>query len=178
MEIQHIHGTKQYKHVLKPFVPYSEEIKNSDMDIYINYTLDSYIKIYGNIGTEYIKKDGYLINTDNYDITSGTIKNLTYKDKDIEIEELSEKIAWKDLSGTINKQLENYVYDKDNNKIYFDFNPFLVDKDNIRQDLSNNATELVGTYYKKIAVPVNNSGKWEVKYYYQALNRKNIIFYR
>lgn len=52
----------EYKHILKPFAAYSEKIGNW----VINYTLDNYITIYGNVenpktgDTEFVSKSGYL----------------------------------------------------------------------------------------------------------------------
>ena len=52
----------EYKHILKPFAAYSEKVG----DWVINYTLDNYITIYGNVenpktgDTEFVSKSGYL----------------------------------------------------------------------------------------------------------------------
>lgn len=166
----------QYMHVLKPFIPYSENIKNAmqGVDIVINYTLDNYIKIYGNVGGAYIKKDGYLLNKNDINIQSGKINGLKYKNKEIQSEKLDENIAYTNLDDITGSSLSEYVYDKDKRKIYYDVfidKAYLVDRENKRQTLSDDVTELVGIYYKKAAVPVQIGTKWEVEYYYQALNR-------
>jgi len=171
----------QYLHVLKPFIPYSENIKNiaGNIDIVINYTLDNYIKIYGNVVGEYIRKEGHLINEDDLTLEWNVddrlkISNIKYKGKKIEPEDLSETVVWEETDGTINKGLHSYVYDNNNNKIYNNISLgkiFLVDKDNKIKYLSDEVTELIGIYYKKVAIPKKNGSDLSIEYYYQALNR-------
>lgn len=51
-----------YEHVLKPYIHYSVRYKTGLSDIVINYSLDNYITIYGNLeGKGYIARSGYLI---------------------------------------------------------------------------------------------------------------------
>lgn len=44
-----------YSHMLKPFIPYTARYKNdtTDTDVVINYTLDNYIKVCGNVNGNY-----------------------------------------------------------------------------------------------------------------------------
>jgi len=53
-------------YVLKSYIPYSARYKNDSgvVDVTINYTLDNYITITGQIGEVYYTKSGYLINPD------------------------------------------------------------------------------------------------------------------
>lgn len=52
-----------YEHILKPYIHYSARYKSGNTDIVINYSLDNYISVYGNIaGIGYVSKSGYLIN--------------------------------------------------------------------------------------------------------------------
>ena len=53
-----------YKHNLRNFVYYSEEISCSNYDLIIRYTLDNYVAVSGTIDGTYITKAGYLINLD------------------------------------------------------------------------------------------------------------------
>lgn len=161
-------------HVLKPFIPYSEKIKLTSVDVVINYTLDNYIKIYGKVDTEYIRKEGYLLNTDDIEIFDLKINNLKYKGNEIQKEKLNENIAYKNSTEVVENQLSKYIYDKDKNKIYHDESSdraYLIDNNNNKQYLSPDVTELVGIYYKKVAIPKQNGSNWETIYYYQALNR-------
>lgn len=55
-----------YQHILKPYIHYTMRYKDGNSDIVVNYTLDNYITIYGNLAGEgYIAKSGYLINIAN-----------------------------------------------------------------------------------------------------------------
>lgn len=55
------------EHILKPYVYYTARYKRSNIDVVINYSLDSYLMIYGTINGEYITKSGYLINPEAWD---------------------------------------------------------------------------------------------------------------
>ena len=59
------------EHVVKPMISYSQRYVYGDIDIVINYTLDNYMTIYGKVGTEYVRKAGYL----NAYVLSDTIEN-------------------------------------------------------------------------------------------------------
>lgn len=51
-----------YQHMLKPYIHYSVRYKTSLSDVVVNYSLDNYITVYGNVeGKGYIAKSGYLI---------------------------------------------------------------------------------------------------------------------
>lgn len=54
-----------YEHILKPYIHYTARYIDGNTDVSINYSLDNYITIYGNINGEYVAKSGYLINTSN-----------------------------------------------------------------------------------------------------------------
>jgi len=137
------------KHILRPFIPYSARYKTPGIDITINYTLDNYIKIYGEIGAEYVRKSGYLvyfggsiigvgsstnsINTTQYNEpiigTIHGISNIIYNDGvdsiHIEPEILSEKIAYKENNSSPQYTIDvyKYVYSDQNTKIYYDDKP-------------------------------------------------------
>ena len=46
-------------YVLKSYIPYAARYVKGSIDVVINYTLDNYITIYGNIGDVYYTKSGY-----------------------------------------------------------------------------------------------------------------------
>lgn len=83
-----------YKHDLKNYVYYSEEIKQGNIDIVIRYTLDNYVAVSGKIGDKYVTKAGYLINLN--DLNGSVIKDkleetrIKYKGLIIETESIEE----------------------------------------------------------------------------------------
>lgn len=167
---------KEYKHILKPFAMYTEKIN----DWVINYTLDNYITIYGNITnpdgtTEYVYKSGYLTDLNKIDgISDSSVSGITFK-KDteddltkVEPEYLSEQIVYKDSkNGPITRMIANYVYEcEGNTKVYFDAlgSPFTVDSNLIRTYLTEDVPK-----YKKITVPQVRGGVWSYIEVYQNL---------
>lgn len=145
-------ATTTYSHILKPLTAYSARYKKGNIDIVVNYTLDNYITIYGQVGSDYVKKSGYLIDVDRITLKPSKIEVNGVTGVTIEPENLTEKIAWKktnDDSWTINSY--PYVYEAENNtKVYFDEDdgnkPFQVSSTGIRTDLE----DLSGVKYKKI----------------------------
>ena len=53
-----------FENGLKPYIYYSARYQKGSTDIVVNYTLDNYITIYGNVGGNYVTRSGYLINPD------------------------------------------------------------------------------------------------------------------
>lgn len=107
---------KEYKHILKTFIQYSEKINNAIVD----YTLDNYLRI--NTKTE--SREGYLIDTSKLKNSRGgapqnTI-SLKYDNITIGPEELSEHIKYIDIDGTIKDRTCYYAYNTNNEKVYFD----------------------------------------------------------
>ena len=144
-----------YSHILKPFTAYSARYKKgSDTDITVNYTLDNYITIYGNVNENYEKKSGYLIDTDTAKITMPveTINGIKLNGNiNINPETLSEKIAWKwTKDGATTVAVYDYVYEAENNtKVYFEGNtPFQVSSTGIRTNLD----QLSSVKYKKLSI--------------------------
>ena len=147
-------GTTTYKHILKPYIYYTKEyIKNDNNRIVINYTLDNYVTVYGYLGGSYIAKSGYL----EADNNSGTI------------EELKEFLAIKTTTGekySIDSKEYNYVYDNENNKIYYDEinNKWFRYRNYEKVDVSsttnsslgnNTNSNLAGRYYTQASVFTN-----------------------
>lgn len=55
---------RSYEHVLKPYIYYTARYVNEEhsIDVVINYSLDNYVVITGNVGSEgYVTKAGYLV---------------------------------------------------------------------------------------------------------------------
>ena len=184
------------KHILKPFASYSEKIG----DWVINYTLDNYITIYGNIENsetgkeEFISKSGYLTVIGKEGISEfkpsnhNKVKDIKFRERKIEPESLSEKIAYKDNENVNNARdaqvqegIFRYVYEADKNtKVYFDEDEtaFIVGSDLVRENLSEYINR-----YKKVTIPQYKSGNWTYKEIYQSLyngkwydkDKKNII---
>ena len=134
----------EYSHILKPFTSYSARYvdNTTDTDIVVNYTLDNYITISGEVDGSYVKKSGYLIknSSEPFDITQ---------------EKLKEYVWYEDLDSPMEY---TYIYASDNTKVYFDGDtPFQVN-DGKRTNLAD-----VSAKYKKIVM-------YNGKTIYQALN--------
>lgn len=108
-----------YEHVLKPYIYYSSRYVTDDIDIVINYSLDNYIAIYGKIGSDKVSKSGYLIDTNEVNITG---LSISYKGNTVEAEDLKENISIITNENTKETEIKEYpfVYDTDHEKIYFD----------------------------------------------------------
>lgn len=159
---------EEYKHILKPFASYSEKIGNW----VINYTLDNYVTIYGNIDVqvsigeapkqEFIYKAGYLNLLDSdkgiKNIKSNTIQDIQFMGKVIKPEELRETIAYKYSENGDIQKIENcpYVYEcEGNTKVYFDNNDaFIVNSKQVRTNLADSGIKK----YKKITIPQSKGG--------------------
>lgn len=102
-------AAKTYKHVLKTFVPYSKEYVTGDNKYVINYTLDNYVRIYG----EDVAREGYIIedfgDTNKIEFTNDTIPQVKFNGVKIEPEQLTENIAIRD-SYSSDVKIENYPY--------------------------------------------------------------------
>lgn len=188
----------EYKHILKPFSSYSKqykgEVDGKDVNVIVNYTLDNYIKIYGQIETkeddegndvyEYVAKSGYLTNLEKFNnMPSGTVEGIKFSGKDIEPELLTEQIAYENESGNMVTEPFNYIYDMDNMKVYIDNSGqcFLLDYDNKRVNIDLLSEPLykkctiprkLGQNYSYIEIYQNLSdGKW-----YKKTDRKQSFF--
>lgn len=140
---------KTYKHVLKTFVPYTCTYG----DYTINYTLDNYVRIYG----ENVSREGYIIeDSDSIEIPRNSISGIKYKGNTIGVEELEESVA---IKNTQTKEIEiktyNYIYNSNNDKRYYDPEEekfFTINKNNEKVYLPE--SEVGGTLaeYKKLLV--------------------------
>lgn len=177
-------------HILKPFTSYSEQLTDQ---IVINYTLDNYITLYGNMPdtngtTAYISKSGYLTDTSKIAITfdkvtsiseTGGIKGIQFEGNYIKPEKLQEKISYKkDNEDKYEVKTFYYVYESEGNtKVYYDEAKeefFQLDSESKRIFMSDLPTEL----YKKCTVPITrrDSGEQTYEKYYQSLEKKNGSF--
>ena len=74
-------------YVLKSYIPYAARYVKGSTDIVINYTLDNYITVYGNIGGVYYTKSGYYsdVNVENIQVNGSNADYLkNYSDTEIE----------------------------------------------------------------------------------------------
>lgn len=174
---QPVTETATYEYVLKPYTPYSARYVNGNIDITVNYTLDNYIKIYGTIGSNSISKEGYLVNPSEITgITNGNITGIKYKGSDIGPENLTERVY---VGGSVSSY--PYIYDQNNNKLYWDGNKFFeVSKNHTKVFLPEQ--KAVGTSefkqfnrFRKISVPqVNATGVTSITLW-QVLNPTTTI---
>lgn len=137
-----------YTHLLQPFVPYTELLTSGNDWIVINYTLDNYIEIYGEISGAYVEKQGYL---------TASFGGITSE------ETLSEQLAINNGSSAPNLETYEYVYDENNVKTYYDSSAdeFFTYYDGEKRRLDDRSNAI----YKKYIDPSKNV-------YYQLLNEK------
>ncbi|MCL2342253.1 MAG: hypothetical protein FWC53_04385 [Firmicutes bacterium] len=101
---------EQYSDILRPFENYSARYVVGSTDITVDYTLDNYISVHGNINGKWQSRAGYL--TDVSKITppaNGSISGLIYNGQAITGEGLSENIAYSEDGGTTYK-VGNFPY--------------------------------------------------------------------
>lgn len=126
-----------YEHTLKPYVYYTARYKSGiDTDFIVNYSLDNYIVVYGNIKGTYYSKAGYLTYSKKFDdnnitfsgdaltyynesktFTEWAIQNLsgiTVQDMVVEVSGNTIKTA-KELTDTKNQY---YEFKNDTNKLF------------------------------------------------------------
>lgn len=114
-------NSKEYDNGLKPYVYYSAKYKLNNGDIAIvNYTLDNYITIYGNVLKDgsYAARSGYLIDISKITSTPNVdAKTLTYDGITIGPESLQEHLITVDDYGVTTED-DYYYLVYQNNKIY------------------------------------------------------------
>lgn len=156
-------AVKEYKHILKTFVPYSE-VKD---DIVINYTLDNYLRVY----TKDEARQGNLENISISERLDGKIITKFGLDEDILPEQLTERIIYYDNLGNLCDGEYNYVYNSNNEKCYYDIEQtnFFKITNNKRVDLYE--VDNPGNYkceYKVLSIIGTDRN---IEKYYQVLNK-------
>lgn len=110
-------ANENFENGLKPYIYYSAKYQKGSTDIIVNYTLDNYITIYGNVGGNYVTRSGYLINPDDVVVNGDQVR---YKGEEIRGENLSEV----NFTTYQTKTEVPYIYvDAENNqreKVYYD----------------------------------------------------------
>lgn len=162
---------KEYKHVLKTFVPYTKKIG----DYTINYTLDNYVRVFGKDESN----EGYLYD-DGETIEINGLNTVKVNNSDIiEPEILTENVPVKTSNGSIEIQNIPYIYNSNNDKRYYDEKGFFTldsnyDKSHLTSDIDENNSL---AEYKKILVKKNNTEFLEL---YQMLNKNegNKLYYK
>lgn len=125
--------TTGYTHLLKPYIYYSVKYVDGDDYVVVNYSLDSYISIYGKVNGKVISNSGYLY--------SNKFDNVYSR------EYLREDIKYEDTDGTI-KTIYNCPY------IYSN----LSNKDNSAQKVYNiNGSWCILNGLDKVPVEINGS---------------------
>ena len=171
-------GTPSYQYILKPYSPYSARYANENVDVTVNYTLDNYIRVYGNVDDEYQAKEGYLVVCDDdagvrVNKNGGSISGITYRGATIKPEALTEQVYTDE--GVKEYQ---YIYDQYDNKLYWDGSKyFSVDKNNKKVYLQNALPEgdagfSITNRFRKISIPMydNREDEWTVQKVFQILN--------
>lgn len=117
------------EHVLKSYMPYSARYTNTKVDVVINYTLDNYITIEGNIDGVYYSKTGYLSSSGLIESISGIDNILEYNEIAAEELILSGKYG---ITLQINPFMENGKRAKEDGgeAIQIAYTPILDDEGN------------------------------------------------
>lgn len=160
---------KTYKHVLKTFVPYT----SIQGDYIVNYTLDNYIRIYGEIQS----KEGYIIEdfggTNTIEVPVNNVSGIKANGNIIEAETLTENIY---IRNNINQDAElkeyPYIYNSNNDKRYYDSSVnkfFMLNEDNVKVYLPESYVGHTLAEYKKLLVRTEETN-WEYIELYQLLN--------
>lgn len=128
-DTENVSDPNLYEYGLKPFVYYSCQYRRSNGDNFvINYTLDNFISIYGNITCyneetkrreqHYVTKSGYLIQIDPYEDFNGEYKGTEIKK---EAEELKEYLKFSNPNAEFSDGEYRYVVHQ-NQKVYMNSN--------------------------------------------------------
>jgi hypothetical protein len=189
--------TTEFKHILKPYIPYAEQVTGEHGKYIINYTLDNYVTVYGvfKTGGTYTSKSGFLnVISDNKDksaeengiyIANDTFNKITtppydeisldeiyFNGQKMEPELLSEVIAYDNGTEIIHGEFY-YVYEAEkNSKVYYDSDSskfFVLDNDLSKVYVEN----LMDPLYKKCTLPCIIDGKKDHIKVYQDLATKN-----
>ena len=164
---------KTYKHVLKTFVPYTTTYYDDNGNDYIiNYTLDNYIRVYGEVQS----KEGYVLNSsDEIIVPENSISGITFNGEEIVPEILKENIY---VRNSVTEEAElktyQYIYNSNNDKRYYDATVdkfFMLSEKNVKVYLPE--SEIGGTLaeYKKLLIcPNDTSYNWDYLELYQLLN--------
>lgn len=139
----------EYQYGLKPYVYYTCRYKKGNIDIVVNYTLDNYITIYGNIGENYITKSGNIINPDMVkDISwqNGKLYSLKYgtdgNEVTIEKEVLTEQVLYLDTNNGAHRDTYSYII-YNNNKVYYDGLNYFTINSNFKKQYINDQSEIL-----------------------------------
>ena len=138
---------KQYKHMLKTFVPYTANFESNGVGYVVNYTLDNYLKIYAKRSeSQYQIREGYYDQklcdkvTIGFSSTEVPVTVTTDSGKTIQIlpELITENVA---IGTGENQKIEEYpyIYNSNNDKKYY--------------DSSNDKFFMVDSNYQKVYLP-------------------------
>lgn len=117
-----IQNTHNYQEGLRPYIYYSCQYKlSSGKTVIVNYTLDNAITVYGDFGSGYETKSGYLIDYTKVQSINRTNKTLIYNGVTIGPESLKEHLITienADEGTTLERDYPYIVYS--NKKVYQD----------------------------------------------------------
>lgn len=152
---------KTYEHVLKTFVPYTKNIEINGNDYVVNYTLDNYVRIYG----ENQSKEGYIVedfgNTNKIEVSVNNISGIKMNGYDIWAEQLTENIYVKEnADATLELKNNSYIYNSNNDKRYYDSTNgrfFTINNSNVKVYIPDTEVGTTIAEYKKLLVCTNNT---------------------
>lgn len=176
-----VKAEKEYRHVLKTFVPYTINYNSNGKNYIINYTLDNYIRIIGENET----KEGYIIegysSTNKIVIPVNTINGIKYNENTINPERLEENMYVKEnYQGEAELKTYSYIYNSSNDKRYYDTNKkqfFTLNSNNTKTYLPNVDVGHTSAEYKKILIRTQNTSNWGYTELYQLINGNDTSWY-
>jgi len=178
---------KKYKHVLKTFVPYT----SIEEDYIVNYTLDNYIRIYGEIQS----KEGYVVEdfgrTNTIEVPVNSVSDIKANGNEILAETLTENIyVREDLTQDAVLQEYPYIYNSNNDKRYYDSSEdkfFMLNDKNVKVFLPESYVGHTLAEYKKLLIrrtdteylelyQILNSDSLDNKWYYKEGKNKYLAY--
>lgn len=176
-----VKAEKEYRHVLKTFVPYSTNYNINGKNYIINYTLDNYIRII----EENESKEGYIIEDyggeNKIEISVNSMGGIKYNDNGIWPEELSENIYVKEnYQGEAELKTYPYLYNSNNDKRYYDSEKnqfFTLNSNHVKVYLPEVDAGHSSAEYKKLLLRTSNNANWDYIKLYQLLNRNDKTWY-
>lgn len=133
-----------YQFGLRPYIYYSCRYKKGINDFVVNYSLDNFVTIYGNVGNEYVTKSAPLINpnlvteikkNENEDVVS-----LKYDNVLIEKEILKEQLVLLDDLATNSKPVVYEYIKYGNKKVYKDDKGYFWNNNDSKLYITDKAT--------------------------------------
>lgn len=154
-------GKTDYEHLLKPYIYYSAKYKSGNSFVVVNYSLDNFITVYGNVNGEYVYNSGYIIDTNRVETIGNQI--IGYKvDEDTTISTIDAEtlnVIDENTGNNVSKQdfaAKEYYQDA------YKFSKWLQDTGICNIVRPSNAIRSDGREYKEAYNTIYNANNEEV----------------